>query len=424
MRHAAYPTNPIRRGRRILTVLAAAVLALGVARPAAATTSITDLGQLAGIGASTFGGDCNTGGPAKSAATRALLVKGPGMPTLGTGSLALTNGVGDDFAGFEKTFDSLAAITRLSLGVQDPDGTTLVEIALSYDGGMSYWFLAVGLAPRTSWQTVDLTNATWTWFPPGYDGSTTPDQGTIAQFVAAHGTAPGAVDVFRAPCFFGDTTTTGTTFIDAFTLTSGGADNPLDFEGTAPPPGTSARLTIGASRSSLTAGQAVTLTTHETVGGAAATSGNVDLYAKASGASSYTKVGSATVNGNGNASLTVRPKKTTVYQWRAGGATSPTRTVGVRTALTITIADTTLHKGQQLVVTGRTVPAKPGFTVTLHRRTASGTSVLGTGVVTTTGSFKITKTLKSAGTYKVYATIPAGGGNLAGTSVTRSATVS
>jgi len=97
----------------------------------------------------------------------------------------------------------------------------------------------------------------------------------------------------------------------------------------------------------------------------------------------------------------------------------------VKAKVTLTLADSTLSPGQTLVATGRITPAKVDSVATLWRKTSSGPVRLRSITLTESdGTFRITKVLNSRGTYKVYVTVPAAKGNLAGTSPIRTATVS
>lgn len=71
---------------------------------------------------------------------------------------------------------------------------------------------------------------------------------------------------------------------------------------------------------------------------------------------------------------------------------------------------------------GTVFPAKPGATVTLWRTTASSTTKVGSATVQANGSYAINRTV-TKGTWRVHVTVPASTGNLAGKSVTRTATV-
>jgi hypothetical protein len=106
------------------------------------------------------------------------------------------------------------------------------------------------------------------------------------------------------------------------------------------------------------------------------------------------------------------------------GSTSEPLTVDVRTAVTSVLADRTVRKGGHLVLSGRTVPAKPGTSVTLWRRTAGPSRQLATGVIKGDGSYRLTARATKKGSWKVFATVAAASGNLAGTSPVRTAKVS
>jgi hypothetical protein len=96
----------------------------------------------------------------------------------------------------------------------------------------------------------------------------------------------------------------------------------------------------------------------------------------------------------------------------------------VRTALTAQLADSTLKRGRNLVLKGRTTPVKSGYKATLWRHTANGNVVLATAKTKSDGTYRLAYEVNKKGTWKVYATDAKGGGNLSGTSPIRKATVS
>jgi len=118
----------------------------------------------------------------------------------------------------------------------------------------------------------------------------------------------------------------------------------------------------------------------------------------------------------------VAPLKQASYRWHFLGTESgaesfsPITTVKVKTALNATVADRTLRRGQNLVVTGRTQPAKPGSSVTLWRKTASGSIALACSRVRSDGTYQVAYPVNRTGTRTVHTTIPAVSGNLAGRS--------
>ncbi len=95
----------------------------------------------------------------------------------------------------------------------------------------------------------------------------------------------------------------------------------------------------------------------------------------------------------------------------------------MRTAVTAKIADTTLRKGKNLVVTGGTTPQKAGVTVTLQRRVGSSWKKLGTTTTTTSGSYRFVRKVDATGTWTVRVVVPADDANVQCVSPTRSAKV-
>jgi hypothetical protein len=348
-------------------------------------------------------------------------VNGPGTAPRGDGSLQITrqdtglitglafisgrdlNDLASSFAGsFRTTFDgqAVAAVARFV----DP-----------------FW-RGIVVVPTTAntWTSVDFTTLDFDW-SDGNGGSMT---GTIAEFITAHGAGSVVGILGGSQC---ETPTAGSVYLDNVRIGAGSDTQIFDFEPLIP-----TALTAVASKSVITNGDPVTLRTTMTGAGSPVAGGVVRLFHKPFGAASYTMLGQATTNANGVASLVAHPKKITSYQWRYDGDTqtyaagqSPIRAVGVRAKVTLSVADPTLVPGQKLIVTGLVSPAKTGFVATLWRKTATGkVKLASTTMVRADGTYRISKVLTNRGTYKVFVTVPAAKGNLAGTSPIRTATVS
>jgi len=153
----------------------------------------------------------------------------------------------------------------------------------------------------------------------------------------------------------------------------------------------------------------------------------LDLWAKPYG-EAWRRVASDTTNSGGRAAVSRAPMRLTYYQWRFAGdatrnaATSNTVTVKVATKVGLVLADSTIASGQRVVATGRTRPAKPGNTVVLWSHRPTGRTQLASSTVRSDGTYRIRKVMRS-GSYSLYVTVSAGGGNALGTSVHRTLSV-
>lgn len=337
-------------------------------------------------------------------------VSGPAGTPLGSGSLQMTAGP-DDFTAVGKDVPSLGSITTWSMAVRPSNLDAVLIADVQTPGGM-YSLLAPAGAPTGSWTQVNALTATFQVFDV-QAGQPTGETTTIPGWNSlGHGDGQASVALADAPCAFGSGMPPTTINVDAWSFGIGVQPaTTYDFEA-----GTQLALTMSATSSTITAGRSTTLRTTATLGSDPAAGRSVDLYAKPAGASTYSLVDSAVTNSSGVASMTVSPTHNTTYQWRSGDLTSPDKTVKVRTKVTAKAADATLRPGQTLSVQGLLTPTKPGYTVTLWRTTSSGRSKLATGVDRSDGRYTITKKLTKSGTYKVYVTVPAGDGNVAGKS--------
>jgi hypothetical protein len=141
------------------------------------------------------------------------------------------------------------------------------------------------------------------------------------------------------------------------------------------------------------------------------------------------RIATLTTDNLGKVSRTVTPKNTTKYQFRFVedatrlGSESVLLTVGVHTKVTLGLNDSSLRIGQTMVARGTTYPHKPGVTATLWRVTFPSWTKLATGKVRSDGTYRITKTFRSAAPRSLVVTVPAAAGNLKGTSPARTANV-
>lgn len=187
------------------------------------------------------------------------------------------------------------------------------------------------------------------------------------------------------------------------------------FAGAGPAPGD---LSITASTTKVEFRENVTLIADFESGGVAVDDVSLELWRRDYGGT-WVLAGTDETNAFGTASLQHTPRKKTSYQWRFNGnedvgyTESAIVTVRVHAKLTLKIKDPSLRPGQRLVVTGRTVPAKPGVTIRLYRARISGvTDLWFSGTVRSDGTYKLTRTVRQIGTWRLYTRIPAALGNL------------
>ena len=154
------------------------------------------------------------------------------------------------------------------------------------------------------------------------------------------------------------------------------------------------------------------------VAGATAADLVLDLWAKPYG-EAWRRVTSDTTDSAGRAHVSRAPSKLTYYRWRFAGdatrdaATSNTVTVKVATKIGLALADSSIASGQRVVATGRTRPAKPGNTAILWSHRPTSRTKLASPTVRSDGTYRIRKVMR-CGSYSLYVTVSAGGGNLAG----------
>lgn len=183
-------------------------------------------------------------------------------------------------------------------------------------------------------------------------------------------------------------------------------------------------VTISATRDVIKATKPTVLSAALTADGAPRRDQPVQLLHRPHGASAFTLVETAVTDDEGIATVTVQPLVRTAYQWRFPGSTelpaakSTRQAVKVMTKLTLAVE----AKPRKLVAKGTTTPAKPGAKVVLWQQKKSGAVRLASGKVLRNGKAKVTRKL-SPGTYRVFMTVAAGGGNAKGTSPVRAVTV-
>lgn len=365
----------------------------------------------------------------------------------GTGSLQLRQGDPDDVVGITRPFDLLSAFHGVSARVWDADdyGTAWYDASTWVDivvvrAGITYHLLKpwkrdvttpwyyTGALPQSQYHVRREDDGGWV---PLASGDTT----TVPDFVAQYGDGPGELRILRAPCFAAYAAGNpvgwepppglGTdTYLDLVHMRFDGADDDTyDFEDHL------VHLSMRVGQTLITAGDKVTISGGVTRDGARYGGLQVDL--QNDNVWNWRTVGTTTSNAKGTVSLNVKPKHNTNYRWsyHDGYVWSPSLQVKVRTRLGIDIRDSTLRRGQTLVVTGSVLPINYSYTpISLMRRTASGPVMLGKGTDNGTGFYRIEVTMKDPGTYRLFVRMPAVssqrfGDTELGTSVTKKVTV-
>jgi hypothetical protein len=356
---------------------------------------------------------------------------GPGAAPLGSGSLQITQVQPRIMSGvaFEnRSLTRLASTGGQLRGWFRSNFAAQVHSVLRVKLANSTWIgeaIVRNLSANT-WQLADGRAPQYLWVEQ-FEGNGIETR-TLASFRAAHGA--GTVEGYLAAAAPNCTTSfTGVTvYVDNFRISKGTTDTQVfDFE---PKLATSASMSV--TRRTITNGGSTTFTTVLRSGSKELAGRSMVLLAKRFDAPGFTQVGSAvTTNSNGVARKTVSPTRNTTYDWYFKGdrnyrpVASQLQPIGVRSRVSLTLTDATLRRGATLVANGRIAPAKVDSVAILWRKTSSGRVELGRVTLTNTdGTYRITRVLSGGGTYKVYVTVPAAKGNLAGTSPIRTATVS
>jgi len=185
------------------------------------------------------------------------------------------------------------------------------------------WVLSLYMQSFQSyvWTTYDMyANSNWLWTDLDAAPAPLPPSGSLAEFTAGHTVTTGFKVEMRAGgnC---NSISPQPTWFDDLEVGINGSTAKYDFEG---PPG----LTIKVSHGTIAAGDSVKVSTVFTDGGIPVQGRHVGLFAKPQGAASFSKIRDfypTTVDGR--AFETLKPTKTTTYQWRYGGGDpiEPTR---------------------------------------------------------------------------------------------------
>lgn len=366
----------------------------------------------------------------------------PGIPyPSGTGSLQLHQGDVDDVVGIGRDFALLSALTSVAVRYHDPDeygtawyeASTWVDIRVTTSNGTYHLLWPLDqLGHATSWGSGQLFATTPFHVRKEDDNTWVPQpDATVPDFVALHGDGSGVVQVVRAPCYAaltsGDPSRTpppgigAVTYVDRLRIAFTGEDPPTyDFEDHI------VNLSMSVGQTLITAGETTTISGGVTRDGAPYAGATVELLKQRWDASGWKTVGTTVSTSKGRVALKVRPEVNTRYKWSYPDLrlTSPSLGILVRTKLTLGFEDTSLRKGGTLVARGTVLPADRRYTtITLMRRTSSGSVLVARGNDNGTGHYRISTTMKDPGTYRLFVTIPATAANERGSSVTKRVTV-
>jgi hypothetical protein len=281
-----------------------------------------------------------------------------------------------------------------------------VELIVDVDEGSNTSDIVYLAMPAGSgWVTSDLTAGQVTVFGPA-TGNTLQTM-SYSSYEAAHATN-NILSYAIASCV-------GPRYIDNLQVTLSGSTTTEDFEygGSAITGG----LTLATNKSSVLAGQPVTVSGTLTAGGAGYAGAPVDLWAKTYPATTFSKIATVTADASGAVSSTQEPRAQTTYQWQFPGdsnvnaVNSSTKVVTVKAGITTDFYKTSFSHSTPLVMWGSTTPSRSGSTVLLKRHTASGDKTVASAKVAKDGTYGIVKTL-SRGTYSLKAVIGSGDGTL------------
>jgi hypothetical protein len=246
-------------------------------------------------------------------------VAGPSTAPRGWGTLALPGPAGTS-SGFSFRTDRLPDVEAFSAWVR-MDGPL---VAMTIEGEqVDLSFVARGSAVydfHDQWQHVDFTDSSFA-VRLDDDPSLLPMTWDELTDLVGRGRFPVTVTVHTASC---NEEVGGVVHVDLLRFADQVQDTTYDLEPARPPRTTTL---VRASRATVGRGQAVTLTgTLRAAGRVSAR--RLDLYAGPR-AARMKRVRSLTTDAAGGVRTTVRPRSTTVYQWRFAGVGNPSRSRAV-----------------------------------------------------------------------------------------------
>jgi hypothetical protein len=319
----------MRRIIVVLVLLAAATVA--AAAPAAARGTVTTKVFKTGLPAElkVVQASCPEPVPAivGTSTTGFRHVFGQGFPPLGHGSLRVESASATSkITGLLLSSGSaLSNVTALSVRLDSEIGRVWTHI---FPNGSAWVLSKDSQSFESGWGASpnhDLAGTGWVWT----NGTTTEGPGALADFVAAH---PPSSNGFKLELTAGNCAVVSSipSYWDDLEFGVSGNTTRYDFEAT------TGGLTMTANHSTIAAGNSVTLSTVFKDGGELARGRNVELWARKQGATHFSRIKQLTTSlTTGKASATLKPTKTTTYQWRHSldasiqATSSPKKTVSV-----------------------------------------------------------------------------------------------
>lgn len=344
---------------------------------------------------------------------------------LGTRALLVTPSSTGTGAGWNTLVDSVDAVTTFTMDVRSTtpnEGRVIVTMPSTTPGESRFFWLGVSepiaVPGAIGYQTVSGLGHTFAWTKYNFEQEVvdTASSQTLDSFLAGHGGDRQAQLIMVFGCNGAEFTTDRWRVGDVSSVIT------YDLEGIA------SSVTATASATKVAPSGPVTLSTTLRVAGELVAGSSVTLQARQPNGS-FSNVGTATTNGQGVASLVVRPVRTTTYRWSFAGSTSTEAsvsaqvTVRVQPVLTATATKTRFARGGNLVVTGKVSPTLEGATVTLWRTSGVGPVRLATAKVKADGTYRAIRRINEPGRYRVFTSIPAVGTYLPATSPTIGVTV-
>jgi hypothetical protein len=152
------------------------------------------------------------------------------------------------------------------------------------------------------------------------------------------------------------------------------------------------------------------------------------LWVRPAGATAFQVAGQGATDAAGRVTVPVTLQRSAVAHWTYAGtmsyaaSTSPDFGIEIAPLVTARAHDRSLRRGQRLVVTGRTFPAKGGCTVALWKglrgplTTGPAPVRLARGQVRADGRYRLVRRVHKAGSMRVSVTVSACAGNGRGVS--------